>query len=342
MDRRDYLKRRFMKTKKRRIAAFILVMGVMSVAFQLVHNILTGFRENSIVMDSLFDFPFVLLMAIVSLLIVHNTNKYFKYKANIYIRILFELFWATLFAAIYSLSISYLIGVIIFNDPTPEYLKSATTVILGNNFCVLLFELFFYNQRQLESGKHIAVIEKEKIEYLYATLKTQINPHFLFNSLNVLSSLIYEDPDRANVYTKKLSNIYRYFLSSNMQQRVSVKEEMAFLESYIYLLSIRFEEALVITINKETGTQEQIIPVSIQLLIENAIKHNTASVESPLTVTIDIMPAYIEVSNNLQPRMNVEESGHGLINLQKQYALYNKRIAVSKTKDRFIVRIPYL
>lgn len=121
-----------------------------------------------------------------------------------------------------------------------------------------------------------------------------------------------------------------------------VEEEILFLQSYIYLLLIRFEDALRININGNAEIQRQIIPISIQLLIENAIKHNVASVENPLTVEVYITTEYIEVINKLRPRLNVEKSGHGLSNLQKQYALYNKKIEVSKTKDKFIVRIPYL
>lgn len=331
-----------MENRKQAIITFILVLGGISIVFQWVFDILTGYENNTIVIDALINFPFVVTMALVSLFIVHNTNKYFKYKDNIHIRISFELFLTTFFAALFSFSITLIFGVIMMGDTEPEYIKSATAVVLANIFCTLLLELFFYNQRQFEYGKLIAVNEKEKMEYLYTTLKTQINPHFLFNSLNVLSSLIYEDPRRANVYTKKLSNTYRYFLSTNMQDQVTVKEEIVFLESYIFLLSIRFEDALKIVITGNVEIQEQIVPVSIQLLLENAIKHNIASREVPLTVVINIMPNYIEVINNLQLRLNIEESGHGLINLQRQYALYNKRVVISNTREHFSVRIPYL
>lgn len=109
----------------------------------------------------------------------------------IYIRVAFEFFIAIIFAAVYSVSINHIIGVMILGEHDPTYLESAIILILGNVFIVLVLELFFYNQRQLESQKYIAVIEKEWVEYLYATLKTQVNPHFLFNSLNVLSSLIF-------------------------------------------------------------------------------------------------------------------------------------------------------
>lgn len=331
-----------MEGKKSPFIIFIILIIGVSVLFEWVYDVMTDFDGGSVVVRLLLDLPFVLVMSFVSLLIVHMSNKYFKYKDIIYVRVIFELFSASLFASAYSLSINYLINAKLAPNHEPTYLKSAVVLVLGNLFIVLLLELFFYNRRQLKSEKHIAVIEKERVEYLYATLKTQINPHFLFNSLNVLSSLIFENPQRANIYTKKLSNIYRYFLSTNTRLSVMVEEEMLFLQSYIYLLLIRFEEALKININGNWEMPKQIIPVSIQLLIENAIKHNIASIEHPLIVDVTITDEYIEVVNNLQPRLNVEESGLGLSNLQKQYALYDKKIEIDKNEKQFAVRIPYL
>lgn len=331
-----------MKTEKHPIIIFVILVALMSLLFEWIYDIMTGLESEDMIERLLLDLPFVMIMSLVSFLIVHSTNKYFRYKDNVYIRVPFELFIAVSFAVVYSISVNYFLAPLLDDGCEPTYLESAIMVALGNFFIVLLLELFFYNKRQLKSEKHIAIIEKERVEYLYATLKTQVNPHFLFNSLNVLSSLIFEDPQRANIYTKKLSNIYRYFLSTNTRLSVPVGEEILFLQSYIYLLQIRFEDALKININGNTDIQKQIIPVSIQLLIENAIKHNVASVEHPLIVDVNIFAENIEVVNNLQLRLNVEKSGHGLSNLQKQYALYNKKIEVSKTKDHFGVQVPYL
>lgn len=331
-----------MESRKRPIIIFIIIIGFVSLLFEWIFDVMTGSEGGDFLVRLLIDIPVIVILATVSFFIVDTTNKYFKYKDNIYIRVAFELFIGVFFAVAYSLSLNYFIATRIEESPNPIYLASAIMVSLGNVFIVLLLELFFYNRRQLKAENHIAIIEKERVEYLYATLKTQINPHFLFNSLNVLSSLIFEDPQRANIYTKKLSNIYRYFLSTNTHLSVMVEEEMLFLQSYIYLLLIRFEDALKITINGNFGIQKQIIPISIQLLIENAIKHNVVSIEHPLIVDVNITGECIEVVNNLRVRLNVEESGHGLDNLQKQYALYDKKIEIQKTDERFIVRVPYL
>ncbi|MBD8347232.1 sensor histidine kinase [Dysgonomonas sp. HGC4] len=329
-------------SKKGNIIIFIIIIASFEFLFEWIYYVMTGLDDESFYKGLISDLPFVLIMAFVSLLIVHTSNKYFKYKDNIYIRVSFELFVSLIFACTYSFLLNYVFGNLFFEEAVYPELPSLIILVLGNSFIILVLELFFYNQRQLESQKHIAVIEKEKIEYLYSTLKTQVHPHFLFNSLNVLSSLIFEDPQRANIYTKKLSNVYRYFLSTNTQKSVLVKDEISFVESYLYLLLIRFEDALEINITGNREIQKQVIPVSIQLLIENAIKHNVVSVDRPLLVEVNITSECIEVTNNMQPRLNVEESGHGLSNLQKQYTLYGKEIEVSKTTSQFVVKIPYL
>ncbi len=334
------MKTETMNKKKQPMLVFICIIVIMSFFFEWIYIILVR-KEEVNILDILIDLPFIMLMAFISLLVVHSTNKRFRYKNNIYIRVVFELVITSSFAAIYTFIVQYLVK----TEPAADsgaYLEPAIVFLLGNNIIVLMLELFFYNQRQAKADTHIAVIEKERAEYLYATLKAQINPHFLFNSLNVLSSLTFESPEKANIYTKKLSNIYRYVLSTNAVERIELKEEIDFLKSYIYLLSIRFENTLVININGDENSQRYIIPVSLQLLLENAMKHNIATKEQPLTVDINIGPECVTVINNIQLRINPEKSGHGLDNLQKQYHMHNKSIKIDSTDSLFIVRIPYL
>ncbi|WP_368163564.1 sensor histidine kinase, partial [Bacteroides cellulosilyticus] len=179
--------------------------------------------------------------------------------------------------------------------------------------------------------------------YQYETLKAQINPHFLFNSLNVLSSLAYSDAEKTNLFAKKLSGVYRYLLLTNNRPMVTLKEELAFLESYVFLEKIRFEDTLFIEIDEYDlyGTR-LIIPVSLQLLVENAIKHNIATLKNPLIIRIGFTDEGIMVSNNLQLRSSVDRGGVGLGNLEKQYALYDKAIDIVESTTEFVVRVPFL
>ena len=208
---------------------------------------------------------------------------------------------------------------------------------------VLLIEIFFYQQRQMEAEKKLAIIEKEKIRYQYETLKAQINPHFLFNSLNVLSSLAYSDAEKTNLFAKKLSGVYRYLLLTNNRPMVTLKEELAFLESYVFLDKIRFEDTLFIEIDgHDLYGNRLIIPVILQLLVENAIKHNIATLQNPLIVRVGFTDEGITVSNNLQLRSSVDRGGVGLGNLEKQYALYDKAIDIVESATEFTVRVPFL
>ena len=220
---------------------------------------------------------------------------------------------------------------------------SVFPIVLWNSLIVLFIELFFYHRRQVEQQRRLSVMEKEKALYQFETLKNQINPHFLFNSLNVLASLAYEDAEKTNRFAKKLSGVYRYLLTTHGRPSVSVAEELAFVESYLYLARIRFGNALRIEIaDCERWHDRQIIPASVQMLVENALKHNIATPEMPLTVQILVGSEGITVANNLQLRSCVVRSGMGLKNLQRQYALYGRRIEIESADASFTVKIPYL
>lgn len=260
-------------------------------------------------------------------------------------RIFIDLLLATVWVSCFGIAANYILSIIL-EEPWPEdyaLLKMSLPVVLWNSMIVLLIEIFFYQQSQMEAEKKLAIIEKEKIQYQYETLKAQINPHFLFNSLNVLSSLAYSDAEKTNLFAKKLSGVYRYLLLTNNRPMVTLKEELAFLESYVFLEKIRFEDTLFIEIDEYDlyGTR-LIIPVSLQLLVENAIKHNIATLKNPLIIRIGFTDEGIMVSNNLQLRSSVDRGGVGLGNLEKQYALYDKAIDIVESTTEFVVRVPFL
>lgn len=131
-----------------------------------------------------------------------------------------------------------------------DILYQVLPMILWNSIIVLFIELFFYNKRQIENENKLNIIEKEKAIYQFEALKNQINPHFLFNSLNVLSSLAYQDAEKTNLFTKKLSNVYRYLLTTHDRPTVTLQEELQFVDSYLYLEQIRFGDTLQVFIEK--------------------------------------------------------------------------------------------
>lgn len=188
-------------------------------------------------------------------------------------------------------------------------------------------------------------LQKENAILQYRQLKSQINPHFLFNSLNVLISTINKDQEAAVKYTKKLSAVYRYVLTQDLQDTVTVMEEMHFINNYIDILRSRFNKGLEVKINITSEDMlRSIPPMSLQLLVENAVKHNSLLPDDPLVINISTNHSSLIVSNNLKPRMSHPgESGIGLKNLSKKYKLIaGTDISVLKENNTFTVKLPLL
>lgn len=188
-------------------------------------------------------------------------------------------------------------------------------------------------------------LQKENALLKYRQLKNQINPHFLFNSLNVLVSLINKDSGLAVKYTKKLSAVYRYVLTQDEQDTVTVREETEFIENYIGILKARFNEGLEFRFDiKPSDMTRRVPPMSLQLLIENAVKHNAVSPERPLSIDIASDGHFLCVSNNINPRLSSGEgTGVGLKNLSNKYAILAGRdISVSDDGNVFSVKLPLL
>lgn len=188
-------------------------------------------------------------------------------------------------------------------------------------------------------------LEKEKAQIQFDHLKNQLNPHFLFNALTSLNSLIMEDQQLASRFLQQLSKVYRYVLQNQDHHHVSLQTELDFIDHYVNLLLTRFRQALTITFDiREEARGRAIVPLTLQILIENAIKHNIVDVQRPLSVEIVSIGDYLVVSNNLQLRKRVESSNKmGLEKLKSFYTfLTDKPVMVEQTADRFYVRIPLI
>lgn len=215
--------------------------------------------------------------------------------------------------------------------------------ILWNSLAVLGVELYLYHRSVLEKEAQLARIEKEKAVYQFEALKQQINPHFLFNSLNALASLAYQDAERANLFAKKLSAVYRYLLTTSDKRIVPLCDEMSFLDAYLYLERIRFGKAICVNVKTaEAALSKGVVPASLQLLVENAIKHNVATEERPLLIDITATADAVTVENNLQPRGDVASNRVGLKNLSRQYEACGASLEVEKTDTSFKVVLPLL
>jgi two-component system LytT family sensor kinase len=185
-------------------------------------------------------------------------------------------------------------------------------------------------------------LKNENLLVQLTSLKNQLNPHFLFNSLNTLSWLINEDKEKSQRYLQKLSQVLRYSLSMQEQSLVPLKEELTLLENYIFLLQMRFGDNLKVVKNIE-NIQFKIPPLSLQLLIENAIKHNIISTASPMSISIESKANSLIVSNTLNIKPNSEGTGIGLVNLNERFKiLANCEIGIEQNKKEFTVILPLI
>ena len=185
-------------------------------------------------------------------------------------------------------------------------------------------------------------LNQELLKFQYQTLKDKVNPHFLFNSLNTLSSLINISPEKADGFTNKLSDIYRYILINENKHEVILKDEIDFVKNYFDLQKIRDEDKIVLEINIDNSERYLIVPVSLQILIENALKHNSATRKNPLKITISKEDEFLKVVNNLQRKTNIELSYKtGLQNLNERVKLIlEKELIIRENKTKFEVYIP--
>ncbi|WP_019989977.1 sensor histidine kinase [Rudanella lutea] len=215
----------------------------------------------------------------------------------------------------------------------------ANTVICLSFIAILLFN------RWQENLLRAARLEQEKAQVQYDNLKNQLNPHFLFNSLSSLDSLIDDNPVLARQFLQQLARVYRYVLQHKDKELVTLETELAFIKNYVALLQTRFEGTFRLDCTVESETLErQIVPVTLQILIENAIKHNIISEAAPLTVDLRVQDGYLEVSNRIQRKKQIATSnGQGLQNLQQLYSFLSDRtIEIQEDKTTFRVRVPLL
>lgn len=209
----------------------------------------------------------------------------------------------------------------------------------------LVFHLIYFykalQERKVTEQKIIAGTASAKFE----SLKNQIDPHFLFNSLNVLTSLIDEDPEKAQKFTTSLSKIYRYVLEQKDKELVNLEEELSFAVTYMNLLKMRFENSLEYQVPQELKLSEaKVVPLSLQLLLENTVKHNVLSEARPLKIKIYQENGYLVVENNFQKKEVLgNRNGVGLQNIVNRYALVTQRkVLIEKNAEKFAVKLPIL
>ncbi|MBN2611728.1 MAG: histidine kinase [Bacteroidales bacterium] len=219
----------------------------------------------------------------------------------------------------------------------------ATVTILITLFITSVHEAVFFYQQWKQNFSKSVKLEKDNIEAKYEALKSQINPHFLFNSLNSLISLV-DNNDRATDYIQNLSDFLRYVLKRNERQLVLLREELQILYKYLKIMQIRYENNLVVHVNiSESYYHFCIPPLTLQVLVENCIKHNVISTENPLSIRIFSENESVTIENNLQPKFDTYSTGQGLKNLTERYRFFvSREIVIKKSNHTFAVTVPLI
>jgi sensor histidine kinase YesM len=209
----------------------------------------------------------------------------------------------------------------------------------------LVYEILFLNKERELDTKIVKQLDRERSQAELEALQNELDPHFIFNSLNTLNHLIVNNPQQAYSFNNKLAQVYKYFLINKNNELISLSEELEFIDNYFFLLQIRHDDKL--NLQTDLNNHEGLVmipPFALQILVENAIKHNEFSHESPLQIKIVMNNQYLKVSNNMKPKLYVVNStGIGLKNLSSRYKIIcNRDIVVENTDTEFAVKLPLI
>jgi len=282
------------------------------------------------------------------MIIGNQLNKHLRWidrpVARTFIEIISLLIWSVCAFVIVQFVMMYLINGISPADAWHFIKKSIIYTFLISLFISLVFTSIGFFRAWRTSVLNEARLKSEMMAYKYESLRNQINPHFLFNSFNVLSDLVYEDQAQAVKFIRQMSELFRYVLDSRDKELVSLNEEVEFMESYTFLLKTRFGDKLSLDVNLKPDSEAYIVPMTLQMLVENAVKHNEVSEQYPLRVSIKQNGQYIEVENARKPKLVGEDSKNtGLKNISQQFGFFTDReIEVKSTDENFLVRIPII
>jgi len=284
-----------------------------------------------------------------NLLIINITDQFFSLERQLKQKLTLSAFIAIIWPIVATFLFNTFLFPIINGKPCDltskeniTYLVISIVITLFINTIFVALTFFRFWRTSIQEKEEL---KRENLTAEFEALKNQVNPHFLFNSLNTLSSLIEEHPKVASEFVQKLSAVYRYVLSQRDKEKVTFHEELAFIHSYVYLNQIRFGTNLQVAIEVDTKYDEMFIPtMALQMLLENAIKHNIISAQYPLNIHIKVSDEKLIVENNLQRKNSVVDSnGIGLSNIVHRYSLLTSLpVEVEETASTFKVSLPLL
>lgn len=322
-------------------ASGIFVLRLLMVVFFSDDSTDVVFQMTRAVLSNSVSLTFLICLNILFIRYVLSGNKV-RHKVQKILYIVLFIVGATLLEA-------FLVGFGILYVSDETAVQDVPLLLMVSLLTQVTVYCVIYMINYAVTTRHEITLVSERAnmaQYRYLKLKRQVDPHFLFNSLNILDCLISDaKTDQASIYTHKLASIYRYMIKSEEEEVVPLRDEMVFVDLYVDLLKVRFPEGFDVIVDVPQEELSRFVPpCSIQLLIENATKHNTVSVDNPLIVRVESRNGHVSVSNNIIPKMTtVNSTGLGQQYIRQLYLdLSGKQIEINKTNDTYCVTLPLL
>lgn len=328
----------------------LIGIPLVSIAFMFIYQD-KPFNSPSVILEEfLISFVFTLTLWEGNRAIVMNMRRWYPHNRQTAKRLMLQVPIAVLFTLGSSLLIYFLfelLGIVICDSPDEKFI-GAFINLAPTLFVLSIYEGSYFFEEWKQNFQRSEALAKENIRSQFEALKSQLDPHFLFNSMNTLAALIEPDNTDAQKYLEQLSDVYRYVLLSRQKETVSLEEELEFVQSYIFLNKTRYRDNLIVENDIPIESfNRRVAPLSLQILVENALKHNVISKDKPLTLRIAVdRHGYVVVENNVQKKniLEMEKSTKtGLQNIINRYALLTPSpVEINQSADLFSVRIPLI
>lgn len=320
-------------------------------AYSLTGSLLTTIVPIMVAIDHFRDGQFLLRLVDITALFclvvsIFYTSFWINFKWNK--RSGIKLFFLNLLVLLVVSSLSISIHLPIWENTShipiffyirDEIVRNITIFIVS--YLAAKFYIKNYENQQIKNK--LDELQNENLTNQVRGLMQQINPHFFFNTLNTLSGLVQESPEKSAIFIDKLSQVFRYILKMQENSVIALEEELKFAEDYFYLLKMRFEDKIFLELHVKPTKNDHIAILSTQLLIENVIKHNRMNRQFPVTIKVEIEDDYLKVSNTFYPQKSSNSMGMGLTNLNKRCELLSgKSIKIEQAEELFCVKVPLL
>jgi sensor histidine kinase YesM len=330
---------------------YLAVPPVLGIVLHLIYVATSQFAE-----PSGFSIPFLLKEILLFYFYIYSLSKTYKaFEAKVgdtlslsrHALVFLIAFAISLLVSliVYSAMKQFYITVFHENDSVSLHHLTVRSLSTTAGF-ILIYSVFIsnrYHSKAMSLELKEEQLQRERAEMKYQLLSNKVNPHFLFNNLNALHSLISEAPKAAEGFLMSLSKIMRYSFKNPENDMVELDEELSILEDYVVIMKSRFDNAISLTLKNESDPDATIIPMTLLNLMENAVKHNEISTQKPLTIQVEISKDFIVFSNNISPKIASESTGSGLNQLREMYAQkYRQQVLVEQTKNEFKVSVPLI